>query len=227
MAEEGEGKCSGTSGNVSSPGSENWLFKSPSGTPSKSEADSAFMSPADNEPEDEQLDPQDADLFPNEADEADIVETRDIREKPESSKHAAAAVVAIDESEVKDMRLIRLRLDDLNPHLMCRICSGYFRDAHTITECLHTFCKSCLLRHFDQGHRTCPHCKVFEQIFTYTLNCTKVNNAPENISRLSLAHIRCTQSSSTEPCKNWLIKYFQTSMLKIRYPKRERCFPLT
>jgi hypothetical protein len=62
--------------------------------------------------------------------------------------------------ELKDTRLVRLKLDDLNPHLVCRICSGYFRGAHTITECLHTFCKSCLLKEFDKGLRSCPHCKV-------------------------------------------------------------------
>jgi hypothetical protein len=59
-----------------------------------------------------------------------------------------------------DTRVVRLKMDELNPHLVCRICSGYFRDAYTITECLHTFCKSCLLLAFDNGGRTCPHCKV-------------------------------------------------------------------
>ena len=60
----------------------------------------------------------------------------------------------------RDSRLVRLNLDDLNAHLVCRICMGYFRGAHTITECLHTFCKSCLLREFDRGQSFCPHCKV-------------------------------------------------------------------
>ena len=41
-----------------------------------------------------------------------------------------------------------------------RLCGGYFRDAHTITECLHTFCKSCLLKSFAAGNTTCPHCAV-------------------------------------------------------------------
>jgi polycomb group RING finger protein 3 len=30
---------------------------------------------------------------------------------------------------------------EINEHLTCGICRGYFRNAHTVKECLHTFCK--------------------------------------------------------------------------------------
>ncbi|CAM9855348.1 unnamed protein product, partial [Chrysoparadoxa australica] len=33
---------------------------------------------------------------------------------------------------------------DLNPFLTCSLCKGYLRDPHTVTECVHTFCKSCI-----------------------------------------------------------------------------------
>ncbi|KAF0683189.1 Aste57867_24753 [Aphanomyces stellatus] len=46
----------------------------------------------------------------------------------------------------------------LNPHLVCFLCHGYLRDAHTLSECLHSFCKSCILRHFHDGARACPKC---------------------------------------------------------------------
>ena len=59
-----------------------------------------------------------------------------------------------------DVRTIAVRVKDLNSHLVCRLCGGYFRDAHTITECLHTFCKACLLKSFAAGSTTCPHCNV-------------------------------------------------------------------
>ncbi|CAM9484052.1 unnamed protein product, partial [Phaeothamnion confervicola] len=42
-------------------------------------------------------------------------------------------------------------LRDLNPHLVCPLCNGYFRDAYTIPECMDTFCKSCLYKHFHAG----------------------------------------------------------------------------
>jgi len=33
---------------------------------------------------------------------------------------------------------------------VCFLCNGYFRSAHTIMECLHTFCKVCLYNYFEQ-----------------------------------------------------------------------------
>ncbi|XP_069756537.1 polycomb group RING finger protein 6 [Narcine bancroftii] len=50
-------------------------------------------------------------------------------------------------------------LADVNPYILCPICRGYFIDATTITECLHTFCKSCIVKHFENSNR-CPKCNV-------------------------------------------------------------------
>jgi len=58
----------------------------------------------------------------------------------------------------------------LSPHLTCRLCSGYFRDPVTITECLHTFCKSCLYYAFSSGYSTCPTCNV--DLGTYPFRST-------------------------------------------------------
>ncbi|KAM4030499.1 polycomb group RING finger protein 6 [Anomaloglossus baeobatrachus] len=52
-----------------------------------------------------------------------------------------------------------IHLADLNPYILCSLCQGYFIDATTITECLHTFCKSCIVRHFYYSNR-CPKCNV-------------------------------------------------------------------
>ncbi|CAB3370278.1 Hypothetical predicted protein [Cloeon dipterum] len=51
----------------------------------------------------------------------------------------------------------RLKLQDLNSHLVCDLCKGYLIDATTIVECLHTFCRSCLVRHIDR-QAACPTC---------------------------------------------------------------------
>lgn len=32
----------------------------------------------------------------------------------------------------------RVKLRTLNPNITCKICDGYFIDATTVTECLHT-----------------------------------------------------------------------------------------
>mmetsp|Transcript_15066 Transcript_15066/g.17203 ORF Transcript_15066/g.17203 Transcript_15066/m.17203 type:complete len:393 (-) Transcript_15066:166-1344(-) len=46
-------------------------------------------------------------------------------------------------------------------HLLCSLCDGLFRDPFTISECLHTFCKSCIFFAYDDlGIRTCPKCDV-------------------------------------------------------------------
>ncbi|UYV78160.1 PCGF3 [Cordylochernes scorpioides] len=53
----------------------------------------------------------------------------------------------------------RIRLRNLNPHITCQICHGYLIDATTVTECLHTFCKSCLVKHLEDNN-TCPTCDI-------------------------------------------------------------------
>lgn len=53
----------------------------------------------------------------------------------------------------------RLRVAELHPHLMCILCGGYYVDATTIIECLHSFCKSCLVRYLE-SNKYCPICEV-------------------------------------------------------------------
>ncbi|XP_050716328.1 mucin-2-like [Eriocheir sinensis] len=55
--------------------------------------------------------------------------------------------------------LRRVKLTQLNAHLVCVLCSGYFVDATTIIECLHTFCKTCIVRYL-QTSSFCPICDV-------------------------------------------------------------------
>ena len=40
---------------------------------------------------------------------------------------------------VTDARMVTLQLGKVNPSFTCKLCSGYFRDAHTLMDCLHTF----------------------------------------------------------------------------------------
>ncbi|KAM7338797.1 hypothetical protein ACRRTK_002281 [Alexandromys fortis] len=50
-------------------------------------------------------------------------------------------------------------LSQLTPYISCYICKGYLIDAATITECLHSFCKSCIIKHFEHNNR-CPKCNT-------------------------------------------------------------------
>ncbi|KAK2727960.1 hypothetical protein QYM36_008436 [Artemia franciscana] len=52
-----------------------------------------------------------------------------------------------------------LLLRDLNEYLLCKLCFGYLIDATTITECLHSFCKSCIVKYLE-GSNFCPACDV-------------------------------------------------------------------
>lgn len=52
----------------------------------------------------------------------------------------------------------KILLRTLNPHITCPLCKGYFIEATTVTDCLHTFCKSCLLKHFENVNNCCPKC---------------------------------------------------------------------
>ena len=61
---------------------------------------------------------------------------------------------------------------DLNSFLCCELCDGYFREAHTISECLHTFCKVCLYTEFDKRSvkesKYCPTCNTNIGLNPYT-----------------------------------------------------------
>ncbi|ESO82104.1 hypothetical protein LOTGIDRAFT_56827, partial [Lottia gigantea] len=53
----------------------------------------------------------------------------------------------------------KIKIGDVNPHLLCVLCGGYFVDATTIIECLHSFCKTCIIRYLE-SNKTCPSCDV-------------------------------------------------------------------
>ncbi|XP_064170476.1 polycomb complex protein BMI-1-like [Anguilla rostrata] len=52
-----------------------------------------------------------------------------------------------------------IKITELNPNLICPLCVGYFIDATTIVECLHSFCKSCIVS-FLETNKFCPRCDV-------------------------------------------------------------------
>ncbi|CAI9726771.1 complex BMI-1-like [Octopus vulgaris] len=53
----------------------------------------------------------------------------------------------------------RLKISEINPHLTCILCGGYYIDATTIIECLHSFCKTCIVRYLESS-KYCPICDV-------------------------------------------------------------------
>lgn len=51
----------------------------------------------------------------------------------------------------------KIRLADVNEFITCILCKGYLIDATTITECLHTFCKQCIVTYLEDNCH-CPIC---------------------------------------------------------------------
>lgn len=51
---------------------------------------------------------------------------------------------------------------DMLTYLTCYLCKGVYRDAHTINECMCTFCKGCVYSFFyeNQARNRCPNCKT-------------------------------------------------------------------
>ncbi len=82
-----------------------------------------------------------------------------------------------DQVKMTDPMDRRCKLRELNEMITCKICQGYLVsqdrltldnqffltltlsqvDATTVTECLHTFCKSCIVKHLEDSN-TCPEC---------------------------------------------------------------------
>ncbi|XP_032233275.2 polycomb group RING finger protein 1 isoform X2 [Nematostella vectensis] len=54
---------------------------------------------------------------------------------------------------------VQVKIRDVNPHIVCSLCAGYFVEATTVTECLHTFCKSCIVKYL-QSSKCCPTCNL-------------------------------------------------------------------
>ncbi|XP_067326435.1 polycomb complex protein BMI-1 isoform X2 [Anolis sagrei] len=77
------------------------------------------------------------------------------RKAPSPPRHP----LSLHRPRAKMHRTTRLKITELNPHLMCVICGGYFIDATTIIECLHSFCKTCIV-HYLETSKYCPICDV-------------------------------------------------------------------
>ncbi|XP_055690903.1 protein suppressor 2 of zeste isoform X2 [Lutzomyia longipalpis] len=51
----------------------------------------------------------------------------------------------------------RRKVRDFNSLITCTVCHGYIIEATTITDCMHTFCRSCILKQLEKTN-FCPTC---------------------------------------------------------------------
>lgn len=64
-----------------------------------------------------------------------------------------------------DDTVISFKPEELNKFFTCPLCTGYLIDASMIVECMHAFCKSCILKYVYDGLKTkndikCPVCDI-------------------------------------------------------------------
>ncbi|KAF7457355.1 Polycomb group RING finger protein 3 [Cryptosporidium felis] len=64
--------------------------------------------------------------------------------------------------------------------LVCPVCTGFFRGATTIRECLHTFCRACIIEHIEFKGPECPICGQF--IGVYPLQGLVFDRTIQNIT---------------------------------------------
>lgn len=65
----------------------------------------------------------------------------------------------------------RTLIGEVNEHITCPLCHGYYIDATTIVECLHSFCRSCIIKHLNVKSY-CPVCEMM-------INSAKPNIKPD------------------------------------------------
>lgn len=53
---------------------------------------------------------------------------------------------------------VEIPIEEINHLFSCSLCNSYFRNAHTINECMHTFCFDCISNHFEKETKSCVSC---------------------------------------------------------------------
>lgn len=72
------------------------------------------------------------------------------------------------------MNSLYYSLNDINPLLQCNLCQGYLVDPYTIKECMDTFCRTCIILHFENvltSEYKCPKCQINLPPFTDISKC--------------------------------------------------------
>lgn len=76
-----------------------------------------------------------------------------------SNKQPDKKVVKMAEQNSAAVVPQRTLLGEVNEHITCPLCRGYYIDATTIVECLHSFCRSCIIKHL-RAKSYCPVCEM-------------------------------------------------------------------
>lgn len=180
--------------------SQNGLLNHSTSSINKSTDDLSSIPNESNEPEQE-----DEFAYDNGDDDEEEQGDRE-RDEPMNDSHSQASDNEGDGDEdnestetiapVTDSRVVGLSMGALNDRLTCRICTGYFRDAYTLQECGHSFCRQCLLNHIEssvthRGEVACPQfsqCAIYLRTADPLKNEAKFDRALQNLVDKLLPH---------------------------------------
>ena len=91
----------------------------------------------------------------------------------------------------------KIKLSDLKEHISCFLCKGYLIEATTIIECLHTFCKTCIVKYLNDDNKTCPKCEnVIHQ--SHPLNYISFDRTMQDIVYKLVPHLARSQESKSD-----------------------------
>jgi len=119
----------------------------------------------------------------------------------------------------------RLLIRELNEALACRICEGYLVEPLVVTECQHTFCKTCILQHYED-ELDCPVCgivshpttpeqylikdevlhQVLNEIVPRAVNSSSNNSSTQSPSAANIIKTSNNAIAVTAPC-NFLVRF--------------------
>lgn len=90
---------------------------------------------------------------------------------------------------VPDKTVVPFRPREVNRLFSCHLCAGYLIDAHMVVECMHSFCKSCIVQNVNYQLTkkkvvTCPGKLKLLNIFLNYLNKSLRCTTPSNRSLL-------------------------------------------
>lgn len=118
----------------------------------------------------------------------------------------------------------RVSISSLNPHISCYICRGYLIDATAITECLHTFCKSCIVKHLElEEGNNCPQCDVVIHRSNPLLGIRPDRTMQDIVYKLVPELQNCEELREKEFCKSKGIPYPKLPGVAIRNDQAEEC----
>ena len=95
----------------------------------------------------------------------------------------------LDSNALFDSEKFSLHINEINPFFLCPLCNGYLVDALTISSCVHSFCRSCLFRHFKFPELT--ESTSLDLEISPTLLCAPHDSRPRRSSTGSLSTLLC------------------------------------